>query len=682
MDFCFLDSDVSPTKEQVGGKGYYLHQMASMGLPVPPAAVVTTELWTRYQKDPKSVIKTLKTEIIPQVVEHLKASNGGQMPLVSVRSAGAVSMPGMMDTILNVGVDLSNLGEASVGKKKKGQPDAVSADEKFQADLYARFLSMYGQSVLGIDKASFNSHQSFSTRTEANEHFKALYAEHGHALPSNNPEDQILKCVLAVFDSWNNERAKLYRKLHKIDKDAGTAVVIQRMVFGNKNEASATGVVFSRDPSNGDNRMMGEYLVNAQGEDVVSGSHTPENISTLSEDFPEAYEQIEKIAKELERKYKQVQDIEFTIEDEKLYILQSRTAKCSPFAKLRMLMDLSSRKELGPQEVLDGLTLAEYLDLNVRQVDPAYSKSPDGTGLPASMGALTGRVVFGPSTKYEGQPTIFLAKETTPDDLQAINLATGILTASGGVTSHAAVVARGMGKICVVGCTDLVVEVKDGVEQAMLNGHRLTSGDWITVDANRGKVWVGKDTPIIDAKNTQIFWDLEDLVFEANPKWTRITSKVDEVISGKNTLFLTYDLDDRHVEEMRAELRDATSYLTGTLDLTGKLDFLQKRYPNQFLFADLTAEQVFLKKKDILLDIAIAAPVGHKFDFSLYLGPYENDHAGHLMSMGFKVHDNADISFDVKDQKAPLVVVQEDETRVPDEKMAISSRNALLRVLR
>jgi pyruvate,orthophosphate dikinase len=680
MDFCFLDSDVSPTKEQVGGKGYYLHQMASMGLPVPPAAVVTTDLWTRYQKDPKGVIKTLKSDIIPQVVAYLKESNGGQMPLVSVRSAGAVSMPGMMDTILNVGVDLKSLGASSV-KKGKAKNEA-GVDEKFQADLHARFLSMYGQSVLGMPKSSFDAHQSFDTRTQVNEHFTALYADHGHELPSNKPEDQILKCVLAVFDSWNNERAQLYRKLHKIDKDAGTAVVIQRMVFGNKNEASATGVVFSRDPSNGDNRMMGEYLVNAQGEDVVSGSHTPQNIANLSEDFPEAFEQIEKIAKDLERKYKQVQDIEFTIEDEKLYILQSRTANCSPFAKLRMLMDLSSRKELGPQEVLDGLTLAEYLDLNVRQIDPAYNKTPDGTGLPASMGALTGRVVFGPSTKYEGQPTIFLAKETTPDDLQAISLATGILTASGGVTSHAAVVARGMGKICVVGCSDLVVEVKDGVEQATLNGHHLTSGDWITVDANRGKVWVGKDAPIIDAKNTQIFCDLEDLVFEANPQWTRITSKVDEVISGKNTLLLTYAFDDMHPEQMRAELNDATSYLTGTLDLTGKLDFLQKRYPDQFLFADLTAEQVFLKKKDILLDIAIASPPGNKFDFSLYLGPYESEHAGHLMSMGFTVHDNADISFDVKNQQANLVVVQEDETRVPDEKMAISSRNALLRVLK
>lgn len=676
MDFCFLDSAGFPTKEQIGGKGYYLHQMAEMGLPVPPGAVVSTELWARYQKSPKAVIKTLREEVIPQVVEYLRAGNGGEMPLVSVRSAGAVSMPGMMDTILNVGVEIQATGKTN-SKKKKSDPD-----EKFQADCLARFLSMYGHSVLDIPKSEFDAKLSFETRPDVLAHFKPLYEQHGHPLPSSKPEDQVLACILAVFDSWNNDRAKLYRKLHRIDETAGTAVVIQRMVFGNKNDASATGVLFSRDPSNGDNKMTGEYLVNAQGEDVVSGSHTPESISSLAQDFPQAFEELETLARTLERKYKQVQDIEFTIEDEKLFVLQARTAKCSPFAKLRMLMDLKNNEEAEAQDVLDSLTLSEYLDLNVRQIDPSYRKEPDGKGLPGSMGAISGRVVFGPSTKYEGQPTIFLAKETTPDDLQAISLATGILTASGGVTSHAAVVARGMGKICVVGCSALDLRIKDGVEEALLNGHSLTSGDWITLDANTGRVWVGKDVPIIDAKNTQVFWDLEDLVFEANPSWTRVTSKVDEVVTGKKTLFLSYDLDDREPGEMRAELTDAASYLTGCLDLTGKLDFLQKRYPGQFLFADLNAEQIFLKKKEILLDLSINAPLGKKFDFSLYLGPYAEDHAGHLMSMGFDVLDNDEISFDADKQDASMVVVQEDQTRVPDDKIAISSRNALLRVLK
>lgn len=667
MDFCFLDSEAQPTKQQVGGKGYYLHQMAQMGLPVPPAAIISTDLWQRYKKSPKAVMKQLKEEIVPQVVEYLKQSNDGQMPLVSVRSAGAVSMPGMMDTILNVGVDIEGGG---------------TGDTQFNADNLARFLSMYGHSVLGIDKQAFDAHKSFDSSKSVLLHFEALYKEHGHKLPSNNPEDQILGCIVAVFDSWNNERAKLYRKLHKIDENAGTAVVIQRMVFGNKNEASATGVLFSRNPSNGDNTITGEYLIKAQGEDVVSGSHTPENMDALSEDFPDAAGELVRIARQLERKYKEVQDIEFTIEDEKLYILQARTAKCSPFAKLRMLMDLRSNEEIEAQDVLDGLTLAEYLDLNVRQVDPSYRKAPDGTGLPGSMGTLCGRVVFGPSTKYEGQPTIFLAKETTPDDLQAINLASGILTASGGVTSHAAVVARGMGKICVVGCSDMKVDIVDGETRAFLNGHELSSGDWITIDANQGRVWVGKDVPIIDAKNTQVFWDLEDLVFDANPQWTRVTAKVDEIVSEKSTLFLSYDLDDRDDADMRDELTDATKYLTGTLDLTGKLDFLQKRYPGKFLFADINAEQVFLKKKQILVDLALGAPIGHKFGFSLYLGPYADSHAAHFQSIGFDVRETEDISFDVKNQNASLVVVQEDETMVPNEKLAISSRNALLRVLK
>lgn len=684
MDFCFLDHDQTPSKEQVGGKGFYLHEMTRMGLPVPPAALLTTELWQRYRKAPKKVAKELREQILPQVVEYLKQGNGGVMPLVSVRSSGAVSMPGMMDTVLNVGLteEFINAARAPAKASKTKQKSAAEPDASFAADLYARFLTMYGATVLGMDKKTFDAHKTYASVEEVETHFSELYAAQNQSLPPKSPEDQLLSCVLAVFDSWDNERAKLYRKLHKIDDAAGTAVVIQRMVFGNRNDASATGVVFSRNPSNGDQAMVGEYLINAQGEDVVSGSHTPHTIDTLAEDFPEAFAQIERVAQTLERHYKEVQDIEFTIENETLYLLQARTAKCSPFARLRMLMDLYQRDAAQPKEVLESLTLAEYLDLNIRQVDPSFRQAPDGTGLPASMGTVSGRVVFGPSSKYQGDPTIFVAQETTPDDLQAIHMATGILTATGGATSHAAVVARGMGKICVVGCSALTLEIKNGVEQARLGSHTLQSGDWITVDANEGRVWVGKDVPVVDAKNTKVFWDLEDMVFEANPQWTRVTSKVDELVGGKQTIFLTYALDDAEDAHLRNELDDACQYLTGVMDLTGKIDYLQAKYPNQFAMAQVNAEQVFLRKKAMLLKVADAAPYGHKFDFQVYLGPYEQEHGSDLALAGFDVRPQGSISFDAsKDASAPLVVVQ-DDTRVPDERLAISSRNALLRSLK
>lgn len=677
IDVCFLNTPGAPTREQVGNKGYYLHQMASIGLPVPPAALLTTDLWKQYRAAPDKTIKHLREVIIPQIVEYLCAQNDGVMPLVSIRSAGAVSMPGMMDTVLNVGITPDFLESA--------QASAQEGEQTFAADVYARFLSMYGHTVLGLDKKAFDNPPTLDSIEQVRAHYQSVYEGLGQQLPDQSPEDQILRCVLAVFDSWDNERASLYRKLHKLDDKAGTAVVVQRMVFGNKNNASATGVLFSRNPNNGAPDMVGEYLVQAQGEDVVSGSHTPLSFDLMREDFPEAYEQLEKIALSLERASKQVQDIEFTIEDEKLYILQSRAAKCSPFAKLRMLMDLHRRTDdISPQDVLDGLSMSEYLDLNVRQVDPSFTQTPDGKGLAASMGALSGRVVFGPSTKYQGDSTVFVAKETTPDDLQAIHLATGILTASGGATSHAAVVARGMGKVCVVGCSGLKVEVgSDGVEQARLGSHTLRSGDWITVDANRGLVWVGKDVPIVDAQNSQLFWDLEDLVFDANPQWTRTTSKVDEVVKDKPTLLLTYALDDHDDEFLQSELVDATRYLTGVMDLTGKLDFLQAKYPGQFLFAETSAEANFLRKKKALIAHAQSMPLDAEFDFEVYLGPYEEKYESDFRFAGFKVRPSVDISFDPSNNnKASLVVVQDDDTAVPPERLAISSRNALLRVLK
>jgi len=690
MSFYFLNSPENLTKEQIGGKGYYLHQMAQDNLPIPEAAFVSTELWQEYRKDSKKTIAKLKKDVIPQIVAYFKEANGGEMPLVSVRSAGAVSMPGMMDTILNVGINQKYFKDllaqkpaptASKSKKKLESLAGIDRQEEFAADVYARFLSMYGATVLGMKKEVFPT-EKWRSVADVEVAFDHVYTQKKKTFPSQKVEEQLLACILAVFDSWDNDRAKLYRQLNNINENAGTAVVIQRMVFGNKNDLSATGVMFSRDPSTGLAGLSGEYLVNAQGEDVVSGSHTPKNMNEMRDEFPEAYEQLQGIAERLENKYKQMQDIEFTIEDKKVFVLQARTAKCSPFARLKMLMDMRKFEDISAQDVLDNLSLKEYLDLNIKQVDPSFDRPTDGRGLAASMGAIAGRVVFGPSYKYEGEPTIFVAKETTPDDLQAIQLATGILTASGGATSHAAVVARGMGKVCVVGCCDMKISTKNGREVAVIGGKEVFDGDWITLDANEGKVWVGNEVPIVDASNSQVFFDLEQMVIEANPEWTRVTAKVDEIIRENKTYFLTYELDDADTDFLHTELNDAVEYINGTIDLTGKLDFLQQKYPNQFLFADITAEQTFLRKKDVLTKIAMeraGEPMDH---LKLYLGPYEAKFGGELRMAGYRILDADDVSFDGKNLSASLIVTQRVNKNIPAEKVAISAKNALLGVLK
>lgn len=661
----FIDSQEKLTKEKIGGKGYYLHQMKQDNLPIPEAAFITTDLWKKYQQEPEKTANHIKKKVVPEIIAYFKKENAGKLPLLSVRSAGAVSMPGMMDTVLNVGLT------SEVVKK------ASAKDKEFMLDSYSRLCSMYGETVLGIEKDKFKGKpKKFKTVEDLNGFYEGIFKKHKVEIPSS-PEEQIYNCIVSVFDSWNNDRAKLYRSINKIDENAGTAVVIQKMVFGNKNNLSATGVLFSRNPSNGKNQLSGEYLVCAQGEDVVSGSHTPKGLSELEFEMPEIYKDLKKISKDLEYKYQQVQDIEFTIENEKLYILQARTAKCSPYANLTMLMDMYRAKTITAKDVMNRMTLNDYLDLNIKQVDQSYAVVADGVGLPASMGAISGRVVFGPSSKYKGDPTIFLATETTPDDLQAIQKANGILTASGGVTSHAAVVARGMGKICIVGCSDLKVEIKDGNERATLGDVVLKSGDWITMDANQGKVWVGNEVPIIDAQNSKMFWDLEDLVFEAYPEWTRVTSKVDEIIKDKKTYFLTYTLDNEGITHVADELEDATKYLNGVMDLTGALDYLKKRYDNDFLLTEDRAEKVFLKKKNILLNIT-----GKKTDFELYLGPYENAHAADFKKAGYKIKNEKDVSFDDKNLSASIVISQKYNKQINPTSLAISSKNALLGILK
>lgn len=679
--FHFLDSTADLTKNDVGGKGFYLHQMAKQDLPIPQAAFLTTGMWREWRDHPAKVESELRTTVIPAIIEYLKANNNGVLPLVSVRSAGAVSMPGMMDTILNVGVSEKFLtSKAWLGDEVKSPAEQSEADG-FAADTFARFLTMYGTTVLDMPKTAFEHDRVFKNIGEVQVHFEKIYKKHKQTLPSQDPAEQIFNCAMAVFRSWDNDRAKLYRKLNGIDENAGTAVVIQRMVFGNKNKLSASGVLFSRNPSTGVNELTGEYLVNAQGEDVVAGVRTPDDLKHLEDDIPGAYSILKRITEGLEARYRQMQDVEFTIEDGQVFILQARTAKCSPFAKLRMLIEMYKFNDISAQDVLDGLGMKDYLEMNIRQVDPAYAVRPDGEGLAASMGAIQGRVVFGPSRKYEGEPTIYCAKETTPDDLQAIQLATGILTATGGVTSHAAVVARGMGKVCVVGCSDMKVTKENGDDVAYFGNQRVVSGDWLTMDAGTGKVWVGRDAPILDAENSQIFADLQEASINATPGWTRMVSSVDDLYQGTRMWFLTYALESGDEEFLTKELDDAAEFLTGVMDLTGKLDYLQDRYPNQFLFADITAENAFLRKKEALINIARKG-FDRTFNFEVYLGPYEEAHGAAFRGAGLKVLDKTTVSHDGKNPNATWVLTQDAKARIDPEKVVISSRNALLGTLK
>jgi phosphohistidine swiveling domain-containing protein len=389
---------------------------------------------------------------------------------------------------------------------------------------------------------------------------------------------------------------------------------------------------------------------------------------------------------------RQIQDIEFTVENDRLYILQARTARCAPFAHLKSLISMKAAGEISAQDVLDSLTLTEYLDMNVRQVDPTFTEDPAASGLSGSLGALHARVVFGPSVKYAPDPTVFLAMETTPDDLSAIKDAAGVLTARGGVTSHAAVVARGMGKVCVVGCGGLTFnrDKSGAVESASLGGQKVFGGDWITLDAATGRVWVGREVPIVDASTEDSFIALEDLVMDLHPAWVRATSSIDDLRQDRPSVLATYAMDDLPFEELLQEMGDAVEFLTGTMDLTGRLDAMTRSHPDLFLCADLVASDVFDRKKEALLDVLKGLPgrVSEMVKFDLYLGPYEEDHSADFRSLGIRIRPRSALDLSVlggpKEKSSPdaLVAVRAPSSAIPDDRTVVSSRNALLSCLK
>jgi pyruvate,orthophosphate dikinase len=493
-------------RDLLGGKGANLAEMANAGLPVPPGFTITTAACMLWYDNGRKLTPAIEAEMEANVRKLEKTAgltfgSTANPLLVSVRSGAKFSMPGMMDTILNLGLN----DEAVEGLKKK------TGNGRFAYDSYRRFIQMFGSVVLEIGKDKFE-HEFEAAKhahgaaqdTDLNEgglketvqRYKALIkAETGKTFPQD-PFVQLRGARDAVFRSWNNERAKTYRRLYEIPDDIGTAVNVQQMVFGNSGDRSATGVGFTRNPATGANEFFGEFLVNAQGEDVVAGVRTPLPIAELEKVMPKAYKELRKITSRLEKTYRDIQDFEFTIEDEKLYMLQTRNGKRTGYASVVIATDFVKEKLRSPKDALLLVEPAALSQLLSPVFDPAeWKKLPLATkGLPASPGAASGQVVFTADHAVEwaqkGKKVLLVRKETVPDDIHGMEVAEGVLTATGGMTSHAAVVGRQMGKPSVVGAGELVVNERD--KAVSVKGQIIKEGDWLSFDGLTGEVKLGQ----------------------------------------------------------------------------------------------------------------------------------------------------------------------------------------------
>jgi pyruvate, orthophosphate dikinase len=472
-------------RELLGGKGIGLAEMTQLGVPVPAGFTITTDASRAFMAAGGEV-----DGLDEEVEEHIarleeqtgKRFGDPQDPLlVSVRSGAAISMPGMMDTILNVG-----LNDESVAGLAHS-----TGNEEFARDCYRRLIQMFGETVDGIPHESFNVDDSVERAREVYER------DTGQGFPQDARE-QLRRAINAVFDSWNSPRAQVYRRTYEIPNDIGTAVNVVQMVFGNKGEHSATGVAFTRNPRTGEQGVFGEYLVNAQGEDVVAGVRTPQPLEMLREELPEAFTELLETMGALERHYRDMQDIEFTVDDGRLYLLQTRTGKREMRAALKIAVDMSREGLISCEEAINRIEARRLDELLHPMLDPSAEFEVAARGLNASSGAASGKVVLDADAAEErgkaGESVILVRWETTPDDIHGIIHSKGILTAHGGMTSHAAVVARGMGVPAVVGTDSL--EIDGGKKTVRLGGHKLREGDVVTIDGGTGRVIVG-EVPLV-----------------------------------------------------------------------------------------------------------------------------------------------------------------------------------------
>ncbi len=511
-----IKSGKTPLKNLLGGKGANLSEMIKIGLPVPPGFTISTEACNEFyksnQKYPKSLEKQVKTSI-KNIEKKLKKNFGDKKNplLVSVRSGARVSMPGMMDTVLNLGLN----DETVQGLYKK------TNNEKFAYDSYRRFIQMYSNVVLGVDHHNFEDLIEkykltkgvvLDTDLEASDwkelilNFREVIKEQTKKEFPQNVFEQLWGAIGAVFLSWKNQRAKTYRKLNNIPEEWGTAVNVQSMVFGNMGSNCATGVAFTRNPSTGDKNFYGEYLINAQGEDVVAGIRTPQNITlkarkesgsnepSMEEAMPKVYQQLVKIYKKLEKHYKDMQDIEFTVENNKLWMLQTRSGKRTAKAAIKIAVDMVSEKLIKKEEALLRIDPKILDTLLHPTLDPKAQKNIIAKGLPASPGAASGKVIFtaneAEQLKSQSQKVILVRQETSPEDIHGMNAAEGILTCRGGMTSHAAVVARGMGKPCVSGVGTIQIDYEN--KEFKINDLVIKENDIITIDGSTGEVIKGE----------------------------------------------------------------------------------------------------------------------------------------------------------------------------------------------
>ena len=501
-------------KALLGGKGANLAEMTNLGLPVPPGFTITTESCIEYLESPYFFESSLKEDVLKAVTELEEktgkyfSGNDSALLLVSVRSGAKFSMPGMMDTILNLG--LNDL---------RTQTLAEQTNADFAYNCYRRLLQMFADVVYGISKDEFDDLLGYFERNAGKqakdftleEHqalidqYKQLYREHHQTFPQSSKE-QLYAAIKAVFKSWNNPRAEVYRNLNDIPHDLGTAVNVQAMVFGNSDQASGTGVVFTRNPASGEHQLFGEFLLNAQGEDVVAGIRTPEPIAALETALPKAYAAFQDYAKILENHYKDMQDIEFTIEKGKLYILQTRNGKRTAKASLKIALDLVDEGIISKKEALQRVSPATISQL-IHPVfeEKALQDAPFlAQGLPASPGAATGEIVFTAERAKDyhslGKKVILVRQETSPEDIEGMVVSQAIVTSQGGMTSHAAVVARGMGTCCVAGCSELTIS--EDSKTVSCGNLVLTEGDVISVDGSSGRIYSG-EIPTVLVENDQ-----------------------------------------------------------------------------------------------------------------------------------------------------------------------------------
>ncbi|MDD5015073.1 MAG: pyruvate, phosphate dikinase [Atribacterota bacterium] len=512
----FFNEGKGDMKSILGGKGAGLAEMTRIGVPVPQGFTISTEACIEYykngQKYPEGLENQTKENLIKlEKVSKKKLGDPKNPLLVSVRSGAAISMPGMMDTVLNLG--LNDITIQGVIQNTK--------NERFAYDSYRRFIQMFGNVVLGIEHDKFEHlleeiKEKYQVKLDTEidckglkelvEGYKKLIKkETGKDFPQN-PELQLKTAIDAVFNSWNTKRAVTYRRINKISDDLGTAVNVQEMVFGNMGEDSGTGVGFTRNPSTGKKEYYGEYLLNAQGEDVVAGIRTPIPLSNLKSDLPEVYKELINIVTLLEKHYRDVQDYEFTIEKGKLYLLQTRTGKRTAQAALKIAVNMVEEGIISKEEAILRIEPNQLNQLLHKRIDPEAKTEVIAKGLPASPGAAYGKVIFtadeAEELGKEGEKVILVRTETTPDDIHGMVEAQGVLTSRGGMTSHAAVVARGMGKACVAGCSALNIDAKK--EKISINDITLKKGDFITIDGGTGEVFLGK-VPTIEPKMSKEF---------------------------------------------------------------------------------------------------------------------------------------------------------------------------------